>query len=40
MKVSCDTSLGTPPGGAIILGKLEGMPTLVDAVGEGIEEFS
>jgi hypothetical protein len=40
MKVSCETSPGTPPGGAIILGKLEGMPTLVEAVGEGIEEFS
>jgi hypothetical protein len=29
MKLSCETSPGTPPGGAIILGKLEGIPLLV-----------
>lgn len=40
MKLSCETSLGTPPGGAIILGRLEGMPTLVEAVGEGTVEPS
>jgi hypothetical protein len=39
MKLSCETSLGTPPGGAIILGKLEGMPLLV-AVGEAMVEGS
>lgn len=39
MKLSCETSGGTPPGGAIILGRLEGMPLLV-AVGEGIVEGS
>lgn len=41
MKVSCETWLGTPPGGAIILGRLDGIPAVVGlTLGVGMEDAS